>query len=67
MKLYEISIMYNETRHSCISMLLVAGQTAGPIGLKFFVDTQGCDRPKNRKFVFNFFNSFLFHGQRRAL
>ena len=49
MKLYEISIMYNETRHSCISMLLVAGQTAGPIGLNFLWALRGgrgCDRLK---------------------
>ena len=30
--------LYNKTRHSYIS---IAGQTAGPIRLKFFVDTQG--------------------------
>ena len=33
--------LYNKTRHSYIYMLPIAGQTAGPIGLKFFVDTQG--------------------------
>ena len=33
-------------------MLRIAGQTAGPIGLKFFVDIHG---------------RFFFHGQRRAL
>ena len=27
-------------------MLRIAGQTAGPIGLKFFVDTHGCYRLK---------------------
>ena len=37
-------------------MLPIAGQTAEPNGLKFFVDTQA---KKNRK--------FFFHGQRRAL
>ena len=29
--------LYNKTRHSYIYMLPIAGQTAGPIGLKFFV------------------------------
>ena len=45
-------------------MLPIAGQTGGPIGLNFFVDTHewstcAVDFKKN-------FN-FLFHGQRRAL
>ena len=31
--------LYNKTRHSYIYMLRKAGQTAGPIGLKFCVDT----------------------------
>ena len=34
-------ILYNKTRHSYIYMLRIGGQTAGPIGLKFFVDTHG--------------------------
>ena len=33
--------LYNKTRHAYIYMLRIAGQTAGPIGLKLFVDTQG--------------------------
>ena len=35
--------LYNKTRHSYIYiyMLPIAGQTAGPIGLKLFVDTHG--------------------------
>ena len=52
-------------------MLPIADQTAGPIGLKFFVDTQGWPGGvivKNRNYFFkNFFSSFFFHGQRRAL
>ena len=32
--------LYNKTRHH-IYMLPIAGQTAGPIGLNFFVNTQG--------------------------
>ena len=45
-------------------MLCKAGQTAGPIGLEFFVDTHG--------HLPNFFSIFFFpkkilHGQRRAL
>ena len=31
--------LYNKTRHSYKYMLCIAGQTAGPIGLNFFVDT----------------------------
>ena len=37
MKIYNIY----KTRHSYIYMLPIAGRTAGPNGLKFFVDTQG--------------------------
>ena len=53
-------------------MLPIAGQTAGPIGLKFFVDTQGWPGGvivKNSKLFFfsNFFSRFFFHGQRWAL
>ena len=33
--------LYNKTRHSYKYMLCIAGQTAGPIGLNFFVDTHG--------------------------
>ena len=44
-------------------MLLIAGQTAGPIGLKFFVNTHG--RPKS-VIGWNFFFSNFFHVQRRA-
>ena len=48
-------------------MLPLAGQTAGPIGLIFFVDTQGWPGSvtgyKNSKF----FKYIFFHGQRRAL
>ena len=32
--------LYNKTRHSYLYVLPIAGQTTGPIGLKFFVDTQ---------------------------
>ena len=42
-------------------MLPLAHQTAGPIGLKFFVDTHGwqrCYRLKNSIF-FNFFSNFF--------
>ena len=51
-------------------MVPIAGQTAGPIGLNFFVDAQG--RPGGvivKKYIFfsNFFFKFFFHGQRRAL
>ena len=45
-----------------IYMLPIAGQTAGPIGLTFFVDTQGW--PGGIK---GYFFKFFFHGQRRAL
>ena len=31
--------LFNKTRHSYIYMLSIATLTAGPIGLKFFVDT----------------------------
>ena len=36
-----INNLYNKLRHSYIYMLPIAGQTAGLIGLKFFVDTHG--------------------------
>ena len=44
-------------------MLRIAGQTAGPIGLKFFVDTIMVGLVKGN---FLFFYLF-FHGQRLAL
>ena len=47
-------------------MLRIAGQTAGPIGLNFFVDTHGCCRLKKfeNKFFFKFYKKKLcFHGQ----
>jgi len=64
-------------------MLPVAGQTAGPIGLNFFVDSGGggCYRLKKFEICFQHFKFFYFkyilktifyfifsfHGQRRAL
>ena len=39
-------LLYNKTRHSYIYMFPIAGQTTGPIGLKFFVDTLGWPRAK---------------------
>ena len=45
-------------------MFPIAGQMAGPIGLKFFVDTHGWPGVKK---IRNFFFQFFFHGQRRAL
>ena len=63
--------LYNKTRHWYTYMLPIAGQTAGPIGLNFFVSTQGWPGvlwlKKNFKNVRHFFQIFLFHGQRRAL
>ena len=48
-------------------MLRIAGQTAGPIGLNFFVDTHGwpggCYRPNKfelKKFNLNFLFNFFF-------
>ena len=41
-KCYSSNNLYNKTRHSYIYMLPIAGQTAGPNGLTFIVDTQGC-------------------------
>ena len=38
------SIIYIVKQDIRIYMLPIAGQTAGPIGLKFFVDTQGWPR-----------------------
>ena len=57
-------------------MFPIAGQTAGPNGLKFFVDTHGWPgvfyAKKNRNLFFNFFFQYFFFqffslGQRRAL
>jgi len=65
--LYNFVIFFNNilVKQDICVCVYIAGQTAGPIGLKFFVDTQGWPR--------NFFsNIFLkkmfsfFHGQRRA-
>ena len=36
-----IYLLYNKTKHLYIFMLPIAGQTAGPIGLNFFLDTNG--------------------------
>ena len=33
--------LYNKTRHSYVYISPIAGQTTGPNGPKFFVDTQG--------------------------
>ena len=48
-------------------MISKAGQTVGPNGADFFVETllggQGCNRLNEIDFFFNFF----FHGQRWAL
>ena len=51
--------LYNKTTHSYIYiyMLRIAGQTAGPIKLKFFVDTH-----KNSNFFFNFSFELIIHG-----
>ena len=51
-----------------IFMLPIAGQMAGPIGLKFVGDTNGCRvEAKNRILKKKLFKNFLFfHGQRRA-
>ena len=38
---YSYYLLYNKTRHSYIYVLSIAGQTAGTIELKFFVDTHG--------------------------
>ena len=45
-------------------MFPIAGQTAVPIGLKFFVDTHGW--PGGEKIGKKNFPNFFFHGQRRA-
>ena len=44
-------------------MLRIAGQTAGPIGLNFFVDTHGLPgalEAKNRKYFFKFVKQYFF-------
>ena len=43
-------------------MLRIAGQTAGPIGLNFFVDTHGCCRLKKFEniFFFKFYKKKFF-------
>ena len=55
--------LYNyETRH-------IAGQTAGPIELKFFVDTHGwtgCFIGKKIRFLKNIFFKFFFKNFSRA-
>ena len=51
-------------------MLLIAGQTAGPNGLKFHVDTQGWPgsvKDKKSSISFFLFKIFFFYGQRRTL
>ena len=47
--------LYNKTRQSYIYMFPIAGQTAGPIGLKFFVDTQGWPGVFKAKKIRSFF------------
>ena len=58
--------LYNKTRHWYTYMLPIAGQTAGPIGLNFFVSTQGWPGVLWLKKIFknvrHFFQIFLFHG-----
>ena len=41
-------------------MLCIAGQTAGPIGLKFFVDTHGWPGVLYAKKMFCFFHNIFF-------
>ena len=41
-------------------MLSIAGQTAGPIGLNFFVDTQGWEGGVIGQKEFKFFKTFFF-------
>ena len=49
-------------------MLRIAGQTAGPIGLTFFVDTQGLPGGvlgyKNSNFFSNLFKNIFFRFPR---
>ena len=55
-------------------MFPIAGQTAGPIGLTFFVDTHGWpggdigyQKIEKKNFKIFFLQNLFFHGQRRAL
>ena len=48
-------------------MFPIAGQTAGPIGLNFFVDTHGWPGGDKGLKKSIFFSKFFSHGQRRAL
>ena len=41
-------------------MVPIAGQTAGPIGLKFFVDTHGWPGGSKKKFQIFFYRKFFF-------
>ena len=47
-------------------MLPIAGKSAGPIGLKFFVDTHGWPHGVIGKKNLIFFKQNVFHGQRRV-
>ena len=47
----------NKTRHSYVYMLPIAGQTTGPNGLKFFVDTQGWPNFFSKTFFSSFYCS----------
>ena len=48
--------LYNKTRHSYLYMFPIAGQTGGPIGLKFFADNHGWPGGvRGQKNVENFF------------
>ena len=53
----QISYLYNKTRHSYLYMLPIAGKTAGPNGLKFFLDIHGwpggCHRLKKIQYFFS--------------
>ena len=48
-------------------MLCIAGQRAGPIGLKFFVNTHGWPGVLWAKKIETLFFNIFFHWQRRAL
>ena len=49
-------------------MLPIAGQTAGPNGLKWVAEGYLRLKKNSKIFFFKFFSSnFFFHGQRRAL
>ena len=62
-KLYKNkSNLYIIKRHSSKYMLLIAGQTAGPIGLKFFVDTHGLRVLKAINNSKLFFQNYFYHG-----